>query len=769
MYPHQDHHPMSPPNDDDDTLYNAYPVVSSLHSDIAPPPALDPHYYPSQYQDSYPNAYPQPCLQDYSQYPPQLHIQTDDLHPQHHDSPSPYAYASTSASTLTPYPPPTPPSPAPHTAPFGHTEYVYGSHPAHQPPHRSHPEALATSLWHPSPPADSPLLAYPRSVSEPVATSQHCSPAYDDAHPSPPYTPPALSYYQDPSAQSQPEGEQFAVSDVYRPDLQHPHPSQYTAGPLSQPVYEHDQHQDMFPLQMIHQDTMGLYHPSASFAHASLSPVENSEGRPHASAFDPSPLPPSEGIFDSPLREPLRDSFEENTEHAYPSLPGPDMEQGLIHHMQVEGAFQEHPPPSAVYSEAGPSWASSSPDDYDQSPYAHAGTDYHEQHLSEQSALGLHPAPQLSLAGPQPAHAMLPFQGPLRQSPMEEENLSRVHAPGGTPRAPIRPSQLLEPEPIPRLTNPRRSRPPPASGSGSGEGPSISPSYLTSTRSDRRTSPSSRPHSAHMEEPLPQAPIVPSQSHLAPRRDRTDRRRHHSQPSFRPFHPYPSHQRAGASEGSSSFMGGSGGGGGGICIPPAPVFGLFGSYPLSRGPREQPLPGPTCAPESSSSVMRLVLTPPFKRPPPPPPPPPVQPARRPRMACFFCRKRKIACGPGPQPPPSAQPGNMDDNDKDSCNQCARRGLKCKRPTESRRGVRRGNKARGKEAEHGEDAVEEAEEGPGLGESRVRLALSLRPPVDQDETAPSDEDGVTGLDADDREEEEDHAGAEASSTRKMEEQ
>jgi len=47
--------------------------------------------------------------------------------------------------------------------------------------------------------------------------------------------------------------------------------------------------------------------------------------------------------------------------------------------------------------------------------------------------------------------------------------------------------------------------------------------------------------------------------------------------------------------------------------------------------------------------MRLVLTPPFKRPPPPPPPTtalPV-PTRRPRMACFFCRKRKIACGPGP--------------------------------------------------------------------------------------------------------------------------
>lgn len=79
-------------------------------------------------------------------------------------------------------------------------------------------------------------------------------------------------------------------------------------------------------------------------------------------------------------------------------------------------------------------------------------------------------------------------------------------------------------------------------------------------------------------------------------------------------------------------------------------MGLFGSYPLSFS--NQPLPGPTCAPETSSSVMRLVLSSAAKKPnsaaaagnvqtPPPP-------AKRPRMACFFCRKRKIACGPGPQ-------------------------------------------------------------------------------------------------------------------------
>ncbi|GJJ06227.1 hypothetical protein Clacol_000417 [Clathrus columnatus] len=42
-----------------------------------------------------------------------------------------------------------------------------------------------------------------------------------------------------------------------------------------------------------------------------------------------------------------------------------------------------------------------------------------------------------------------------------------------------------------------------------------------------------------------------------------------------------------------------------IPTPPT-IIGLFGSYPLSR---TQALPGPTCAPETSSSVMRLVLTP----------------------------------------------------------------------------------------------------------------------------------------------------------------
>ncbi|GLB44051.1 putative GAL4-like Zn(II)2Cys6 (or C6 zinc) binuclear cluster DNA-binding domain [Lyophyllum shimeji] len=50
---------------------------------------------------------------------------------------------------------------------------------------------------------------------------------------------------------------------------------------------------------------------------------------------------------------------------------------------------------------------------------------------------------------------------------------------------------------------------------------------------------------------------------------------------------------------------------------------------------------------------------------------------KPSMACVFCRSRKIACGP---PPPGS--GST------TCNQCERRHLKCKYPTENRRGMRK---------------------------------------------------------------------------------
>ncbi|KAG2070165.1 hypothetical protein BDR04DRAFT_1054427 [Suillus decipiens] len=44
------------------------------------------------------------------------------------------------------------------------------------------------------------------------------------------------------------------------------------------------------------------------------------------------------------------------------------------------------------------------------------------------------------------------------------------------------------------------------------------------------------------------------------------------------------------------------------------------------------------------------------------------------LACLFCRERKIACGR----PPAHSPDQ-------TCNQCARRRMKCEYPTESRRG------------------------------------------------------------------------------------
>ncbi|RPD59753.1 hypothetical protein L226DRAFT_428245, partial [Lentinus tigrinus ALCF2SS1-7] len=46
------------------------------------------------------------------------------------------------------------------------------------------------------------------------------------------------------------------------------------------------------------------------------------------------------------------------------------------------------------------------------------------------------------------------------------------------------------------------------------------------------------------------------------------------------------------------------------------------------------------------------------------------------LACFFCRKRKIAC----QSPPA---GSLDR----TCNQCSKRKLKCVYPATSRRGIR----------------------------------------------------------------------------------
>lgn len=61
----------------------------------------------------------------------------------------------------------------------------------------------------------------------------------------------------------------------------------------------------------------------------------------------------------------------------------------------------------------------------------------------------------------------------------------------------------------------------------------------------------------------------------------------------------------------------------------------------------------------------------------PPPHPKRSMDKKPALACLFCRGRKIACGP-------PVPGSKDK----TCNQCARRHLKCEYPLESRRGMRK---------------------------------------------------------------------------------
>ncbi|KAI5118587.1 hypothetical protein M0805_008677 [Coniferiporia weirii] len=63
----------------------------------------------------------------------------------------------------------------------------------------------------------------------------------------------------------------------------------------------------------------------------------------------------------------------------------------------------------------------------------------------------------------------------------------------------------------------------------------------------------------------------------------------------------------------------------------------------------------------------------------------------PKMACLFCRNRKIACGAGK-------------GEDKTCNQCERRNLRCVFPTESRRGMRTRKPPR---SAHTVDGVDEA--------------------------------------------------------------
>lgn len=92
---------------------------------------------------------------------------------------------------------------------------------------------------------------------------------------------------------------------------------------------------------------------------------------------------------------------------------------------------------------------------------------------------------------------------------------------------------------------------------------------------------------------------------------------------------------------------------------------FFGQRPMQW---QTPISAPSMAPKplARSSSTRS----PVKRAP--------SSDRKPVMACLFCRGRKIACG-GPLNP---------DSENKTCNQCARRNLKCSYPAESHRGLRR---------------------------------------------------------------------------------
>ncbi|KAI0058118.1 hypothetical protein BV25DRAFT_1830482 [Artomyces pyxidatus] len=117
-------------------------------------------------------------------------------------------------------------------------------------------------------------------------------------------------------------------------------------------------------------------------------------------------------------------------------------------------------------------------------------------------------------------------------------------------------------------------------------------------------------------------------------------------------------------------------------------------YPVYLPPQEQlslpapsplPLPPPSAViyqpnPQPLHRTIKWADPPTLEREPSPPPSPvkkrrvykPIQP-----IACFFCRTRKIACGP--------PPGGGEDK---TCAQCLRRGYTCEYPTESHRGCRR---------------------------------------------------------------------------------
>ncbi|KAF8586661.1 hypothetical protein K439DRAFT_922986 [Ramaria rubella] len=734
---------------DDLPVYPSYPALAS--SSGYETAALDPHdrnYYPSHYQENYPDAYPQPCVQQ--EYPPQLHIHTN-FPPRYPESHSPYASASVSASTA--YHPLTPPPNELESALHAHPHYVYESQgdrsPALQPKYLAdHSDASAS--WQQSDPVEGtqespshvgvqqigtdarggrcdlidPHTANP--ATHLIPNSQQWAPAYDDElrYPSP------EPHYSGPHAGT--EHEQLPSSDdVPYPELEsYPHAPQYGGSAIHRGVYDHAAQDSPFSSQDVHEASHVTDSYDSSHAHSEQSPAD---------VFSPQAPPVHQNVFNSPLCDRTQE-LADVQENDY-SAPVPVAPSGPVfsHEQQVE-PYQE--PQHLVFPDAESSlWSPPTPTSH---PPAYVTQPVVEQQSPPQQELKKLQSPQLlssdsfnqcSLSAVLPTQQsvvsqtqIIPTEDRLYNSPVQppipEERFSSGHSPVRQTMRPDIQTPLIDPEPIPRLSQPHRvSRASPSSS------PGAPASLIASRRRERAPSRSRSACSTDQDEPLPQAPVVPSQSHLISRHDRKDP----AQPqTFRPFHPYPSHERSELSPRIHYHDGLAGG-----CIPPLPVFGLFGSYPLSRGPREQPLPGPTCAPATSSSVMRLVLTPPFRRPPPSPPPaaPPL-PVRRPRMACYFCRKRKIACGPGPVPPPRTSQGGKDMSpcdDDGPCNQCARRGLDCERPTESKRGVRK-SKSKGKEGEEDGDDAKKLPSG-----SLVTLELSRRPRPDESAEDEDDED------------------------------
>lgn len=358
----------------------------------------------------------------------------------------------------------------------------------------------------------------------------------------------------------------------------------------------------------------------------------NMEVRPSS----PSPSPPRHnGIFNSPLLQPSRQMAQDAPEAQYDIPPIEHAEETAPVAVAVRESPVSEPwtPPSTGYT-------------YPSAPMV---MDHLVRPPSPYSPSPTPSPPPLALApGLQPPDEGT-FPSTLRRSPRQEAR----------ERGPIQPPRLLNPESLPRGPNPASAStsagsPSPAStSSGSTSRPSASTSRRRRPRSPTPTAGSSRSDTGD-------TPIVPSQAPAAARRDRSGRG--HRAPTFRPFHPYPTYPRGEecAAPGPDGIVGTTPEG---ARFNPTAVFGLFGSYPLSRAPRGEST-SPTCAPASSSSVLRLTLTPAVKRPPPPPPPPPMVPPRRPRMACYFCRKRKIACGPGPPCPPRARQSDGNEETED---------------------------------------------------------------------------------------------------------